>query len=346
MRVRPRSSPTGSSALAPAVRTPRARALGLMATGIGRVLAGHGGADDIRAAVPLLEATPGLRHEPLRLSWLMLAPLFLRDSTGGRRLWAIVDEVASRRRSRDVALGALPRGKRPGDHRRPGRRRRRTTARRSGWRGRPARRPSWPCRSPGCAGWSPDRERKQHVGATRRRHSGSAPSATSISAKPGSRYALGDLELSLGHPELAVEHLQSLVSLLERQELTDADLIPGPELADVLLRLGKVQEARGAWSPGSVPVLRPRDSPGPRRAATEPGDCWLLRTRSTRPSAPHWPGTRRRSTASRSAARRSRTGSACAGPDVESTRGSSCARPWPSSRPWVPRSGATTPPPS
>ena len=58
------------------------------------------------------------------------------------------------------------------------------------------------------------------------------------------RYALGDLELSLGHPELAVEHLQSLVSLLERQELTDADLIPGPELADVLLRLGNVQEAR------------------------------------------------------------------------------------------------------
>ena len=57
------------------VTTLRARALGLMATGIALVVAGRGGAEEIRAAVPHLESSDELRADPRRLPWLMLAPL-------------------------------------------------------------------------------------------------------------------------------------------------------------------------------------------------------------------------------------------------------------------------------
>jgi DNA-binding CsgD family transcriptional regulator len=231
------------SSLAPSVRTPRARALGLMATGIGRVLAGRGGADDIRAAVPLLEATPGLRHESRRLSWLMLAPLFLRDSTGGRRLTAVVDEV---RAAADV--GALP-----SVLFHVARDQATTTA----WTeaaanyseairlARDTQQTTELAMSLAGLCWLESRQGKE---TDCRRH---AEEALALCAERDIhigevwvRYALGDLELSLGNPERALEHLQGLVALLEKRELTDPDLVPGPELADVLVRLGNVQAAR------------------------------------------------------------------------------------------------------
>jgi DNA-binding CsgD family transcriptional regulator len=58
------------------------------------------------------------------------------------------------------------------------------------------------------------------------------------------RYALGDLELSLGEPAHAVSTLRELVGMLEAHELADADLVPGAELVDALLRLGEEPEAR------------------------------------------------------------------------------------------------------
>jgi DNA-binding CsgD family transcriptional regulator len=58
------------------------------------------------------------------------------------------------------------------------------------------------------------------------------------------RYALGDLELSLGEPARAVSTLRELVGMLEVHELADADLVPGAELVDALLRLGELPEAR------------------------------------------------------------------------------------------------------
>ena len=90
-------------ALEERVAQPRARALGLMATGMARTLVGRGGAEEIRAAVPLLETDPELAHDPRRLSWLLLAPLYLRDATSGARLRALVDEVRG-----GAGLGALP----------------------------------------------------------------------------------------------------------------------------------------------------------------------------------------------------------------------------------------------
>ena len=103
MRARHPRWPTGSRRCADSVTEPRARALGRMAIGMARTLAGRGGADDIRAAVPLLETDPDLTHDPRRLSWLLLAPLYLRDATSGPRLRALVDEVRGA-----AGIGALP----------------------------------------------------------------------------------------------------------------------------------------------------------------------------------------------------------------------------------------------
>jgi DNA-binding CsgD family transcriptional regulator len=56
-------------------------------------------------------------------------------------------------------------------------------------------------------------------------------------------FAIGDLELSLGHPERAVERLSTLADLLDRLGLQDVDLSPAPEYTDALLRLGRRAEA-------------------------------------------------------------------------------------------------------
>jgi DNA-binding CsgD family transcriptional regulator len=81
---------------------PRARALALTGCGIARVLAGRGGAAELRAAVPLLEADTALLADPHQWPWLMMAPLFLRDAAGGAGLRRRVEEVR-----RSAPVGAL-----------------------------------------------------------------------------------------------------------------------------------------------------------------------------------------------------------------------------------------------
>ncbi len=229
--------------LEPTITKPRARALGLMATGMARILSGRGGAEEIRAAVPLLETDPELTHDPRRLSWLLLAPLYLRDATSGARLRALVDEVRGR-----AGLGALPGvlfhlavdqsttgsswGRAEANYTEAIRLATETgqatelamslagLARLESRAGREG-----DCRSHAAAAQSLCAARDIHVGQVWVAH------------------AVGDLELSLGHPELAVSRFSELVSLLDRLGLDDADLAPAPELVDALLRLGRRDDA-------------------------------------------------------------------------------------------------------
>lgn len=230
-------------ALRPSVRSPRARALGLMATGMGRTLAGRGGADEIRAAVPLLETDPGLRRDPRRLSWLLLAPLFLRDAASGARLRALVDEVRGA-----AGIGALPAVlfHVAVDQATTGASWARAEANfveairlasETGQDTELAMSLAGLTRLDSRAGRAEDcrdhGERARGLCATRDIHVGEAWIA----------HALGDLELSLGHPELATQWFDDLFALLERLGLDDVDLAPGPELADALVRLGRREDA-------------------------------------------------------------------------------------------------------
>jgi DNA-binding CsgD family transcriptional regulator len=58
--------------------------------------------------------------------------------------------------------------------------------------------------------------------------------------------ALGQLELGLGHPDTALEHLQSCEKFLVDISLNDPDLSPAPDIVDALVRLGRLGHAREA----------------------------------------------------------------------------------------------------
>ncbi len=230
--------------LAGSVTAPRSRALGLMATGIAKILSGRPGAEEIRVAIPLLESVPELRDDPNRLSWLMLPPLFLRDATAGVRLRALVDEVRSA-----AGIGVLPAVLFHVA---------RDQAAASAWARAEANyseaihlaaetgQTTELAMSLAGRCWLASRQGKE----TECRRDGIEArdlcSARDIHVgEVWVDYALGDLELSLGRPELAVERLTGLVARLSALGLDDADLAPGPELVDALLRLGRYDEARG-----------------------------------------------------------------------------------------------------
>jgi DNA-binding CsgD family transcriptional regulator len=230
--------------LEPGVAASRSRALGLMATGIAKILAGRGGAAEIRDAVPLLESDPELQHDPRRLSWLLLAPLYLRDVTGGARLRALVDEVRG-----SAGVGALPSvlfhvardqagtaawARAEANYTESIR-----LATETGQTTELAMSLAGLCWLESRAG--KEEECRAHAAAAQE-----LCGARDIHmGEVWVQYALGDLELSLGRASQAVEQLSALADLLDQLGLDDADLAPAPELVDGLLRLGRRDEAQG-----------------------------------------------------------------------------------------------------
>jgi DNA-binding CsgD family transcriptional regulator len=58
--------------------------------------------------------------------------------------------------------------------------------------------------------------------------------------------ALGDLELGLSRPEVALLHYEEWDELLRSRGIEDTDLSPGPELVEAYLRLGRHTQAAAA----------------------------------------------------------------------------------------------------
>jgi DNA-binding CsgD family transcriptional regulator len=56
--------------------------------------------------------------------------------------------------------------------------------------------------------------------------------------------ALGQLELGLGRPDAALDHLVACEKFLEAISINDPDLAPAPDIVDVLVRIGRLEEAR------------------------------------------------------------------------------------------------------
>jgi DNA-binding CsgD family transcriptional regulator len=229
--------------LAPTVTDPKARALGLIAIGMAHILAGEeGGAEELRAAVPLVQATPALFRDPRRLSCVMLVPLFLRDATEGVTLRKYVDEARG-----DAGVGALPAVLFYVA---------RDQATTSAW-------------AEAEANYSEAVRLAEETGqvteqlmslaglcwleSRRGNEAACRANAEKVLGAPGTvhlhmaeawvRFALGDLELSLGEPARAVEEFRKLEALMQLHELADVDLVPGPERVEALLRLGESVEA-------------------------------------------------------------------------------------------------------
>jgi DNA-binding CsgD family transcriptional regulator len=223
----------------------RAGILANLAHGMALVFSGEGdaGAEAIRHAIEQLEASDELRNDPHLVVWAALGPLWLRDAAIGRALYERAVELV---RSR-TAVGALPEL---------------LVHIARDW----ATTTEWAAAHVsyteaialaresgqdvalgfGLSGvaWLEARQGREeacrdHAAEGRQVCVRAGMAANELWAIA----ALGDLELGLGRPEAALGHYEEWEALLRAHGIADADLSPGPELAETLLRLGRRADA-------------------------------------------------------------------------------------------------------
>ncbi|TDW66455.1 helix-turn-helix transcriptional regulator [Kribbella pratensis] len=228
--------------LRPALERPGPRIMGMLASGVAKVLAGDGGMDQIRAAIGL-EPSDELDRDRRRQVWMVLAALFLRETGTGR---AMLQQAMLERREQ-VALGTLPgllfvlaRDDATTDRWadaetsydegiRLSRETGQTTELAMNLAGL-----AWLWSHEGRAECQEVAAECLRICAEHEIHLGTL----------WSLFALGDLELGRGDPAAALPQYERLVDVLAEYGLKDPDLSPAPELVEVYLRLGRVDDAQ------------------------------------------------------------------------------------------------------
>ncbi|MCW2621788.1 MAG: transcriptional regulator, LuxR family [Frankiales bacterium] len=239
-----RAAAASIDAVLPRVGTDRARLVGELAVGVAGVLTGEGGPERIRRAVERVDPASSLVEDARVAPWLVLGPLFLRESRTGRALVAtVVDSV--RRRS---AVGGLPfllfhlaRDEATTD--------RWDVAELTYSEGIHLAREAGHAAdlTANLAGlaWL---EARQGQEDRCREHAEEALALCSSHRialfRCWSLFALGELELGLGRPAAAIGPLERLERALTELGLVDVDLSPAPELVDALVRVGRHPQAR------------------------------------------------------------------------------------------------------
>jgi len=202
------------------------------------------GAEAVNEAIKLAEASPGLREDLELAPWLVMGPLFLRETGAGRSL---LEQTLRTARDR-AAVGALPmllnliaRDQAATDRWAVAEATYREAidlARESGQQTGLAFGLS------GLAWLQARRGREQEC----RDH---AAEALRLCRELGTRLqeiwaaaALGDLELGLGDAARAAVNYEHQQRLLAELAITDVDLSPAAELAEAYTRLGRDAEAR------------------------------------------------------------------------------------------------------
>jgi DNA-binding CsgD family transcriptional regulator len=231
--------------LVPVGDSGRARFFASIAIGTAQVIAGDGeeGAEALRGAVAILEASDELREDPRLLVWAALGPLYLREAEAGR---ALIDRALAYARERSAA-GALPfllhhvgRERAMADSWPAGQASYHEAVRLARESDQLAELAASLC---GLA-WL---EGRQGLDEPCRGH---AEEGRALSRQLGMRLyeiwaviALGELELARGRPEQALVHFEEQRALLEERGVVDVDVSPIPELVDVYLRLGRGDDA-------------------------------------------------------------------------------------------------------
>jgi DNA-binding CsgD family transcriptional regulator len=223
----------------------RARFMVWTAVGMARILGGNAaaGAQALHEAVALAESSPELRDDLQLLPWLTFGPSFLRESGPGRSLLEHALKIARAR----AAVGSLPlvlslvaRDQATSD---------RWTIAEATYQEaidlarESDQRTDLAFGLAGLAWLQARRGREPECRAC-------AEEALDLGVELGVRLfevwasaALGELELGLGDPAAATEHLERLRELLRELAITDVDLSPAAELVEAYIRLGRISEA-------------------------------------------------------------------------------------------------------
>jgi DNA-binding CsgD family transcriptional regulator len=229
--------------LLPYTTDPAVQIIGRLARGVADVLAGGGGADQLRPAVRRLAAGPEHHADPRLLVWMVIGPLFLRESGTGRALIG-----RAMRQTRDsAAVGMLPAllFHLARDDATTERWANAETAYDEAIRlSRESGQTTQLGMSLAGLAWLHAHQGREQD--CRRRAAEAIRLATEHDlrlAHGWALFALGDLELCRGAAADALVHYERLRQLLDEAGVLDPDLSPAPELTDVLLRLGRVDEA-------------------------------------------------------------------------------------------------------
>jgi DNA-binding CsgD family transcriptional regulator len=234
-----------ATSLVPSGADVRTTFFALLTQGMALIVSGQGepGAPAIRAAVEALDRSDELRHDPRMLAWASVGPLFLREAKVGRAL-AGRAQAEARRTS---AVGVLPAvltlvaidqaatdrwaEAQAGFHEAI------VLARETGQL-------TDLCAALARLAWL---EARQGRPEQSRLH---ADEALGLSREMGlgltegwAIIALGELELTEGRAEAALAHFEELRAVLRSRGIGDPDLLPGPELVEIYLRLGRGPEA-------------------------------------------------------------------------------------------------------
>jgi len=237
-----------AATLAPQGTDGRTAFFALIAQGMALIFSGEGdrGARAIRGAVEVLEGSDELRDDPRLLAWAAMGPLWLREVNIGRALAGRALAVARRK----SAVGVLPfvlthvaldqAATDRWAEAQAGFREAIDLARETGQRTELAA-------SLARLAWLEARQGRSQQSLLH------ATEALTLARELGlgvceiwAIAALGDLELGLGHPEAALGHFEEQRAVLRARSIRDVDLLPGPELVEIYLRLGRGQEAAEA----------------------------------------------------------------------------------------------------
>ncbi len=233
-------------ALLPDNASIRARFLAAISLGMARVLGGNAaaGAEAIHEAIALAESAAELRDDLRLLPWLVVAPIFLRESGAGRSLL----ENSLRTARARAAVGALPivlnliaRDQATTDRWAVAESTYREAidlARESG------QRTELVFGLAGLAWLQARRGRDQECREC-------AEEALALCSELGTQLhvvwataALGELELGLGDAARAAERFEDQAQMLRDLAITDVDLSPASELVDAYVRLGRGEDAQ------------------------------------------------------------------------------------------------------
>jgi DNA-binding CsgD family transcriptional regulator len=229
----------------PAGASERTRFLSAVAIGMARIVGGDGaaGAEAIHEAIALAESSAALGDDLELVTWLALAPIFLREAGTGRSLLERGLQVARAR----AAVGALPfvLNLIARDHATTDR----WTLAESVYREGIAlaresdQQTALAFGLSGLAWLQARRGREPECRAT-------VAEALSLCRRLGTRLyeiwalaALGELNLGLGDAAQAARQFEHQELLLSELAITDVDLSPAAELVDAYLRLGRADEA-------------------------------------------------------------------------------------------------------